>query len=245
MSNKYLTNQILLKIENGSIDLQKLVQDDKNPNFYYHRFKKGETNLVELVKSQFKQKPKTAPIQLLELLGLQRKDIIPESVKVPTEYNVFGCELSSDIDIMIRVESREIIDGISSGNYVIDDSLIRKQLEEDGYNLSRELDVSLIFYEKTLGKNMIVVSSKGDKENNNILLETYHLHKQRHSIFTETKYDVILSDKLRTVAKYILDYLEDLVGEEVYWEVNGCCASIYFVDSLMLLGLGCMDPNQE
>lgn len=71
-------------------------------NLFYVRHIMRSESIEESVKYIISNK-KFAPYKLLELLNLTLIDIFREDIFTPTIFNIFGCPLSTDIDIAIVV----------------------------------------------------------------------------------------------------------------------------------------------
>ena len=189
------------------------IMSENNP--YYIRHIIHSESIEESIKYII-SKNKSAPFKLLERLNLKLTDIFSEDIFTPTIFNVFGCPLSTDIDIAVVVP--KIVDSI-----FLDMTTIKKQLESLGYN--GELDITQIELDN---RGNFSMSSKGSKETQNMLYYSYSNHKQAcSSIFNKPIDHIELIDKMNAVSKYILDNLEDFLGREKYMSIRDFKKTIY------------------
>lgn len=87
---------------------------------------------------------------------------------------VFGCNVSTDIDIMVIVKNHE--NGEPLPLSFVQTNFIKKQLAECGYDIvNREIDIVLCCVD---ANGRVVAMSKGGKFTPNIIMETYQLHQQ-------------------------------------------------------------------
>jgi hypothetical protein len=204
------TKSPILNLEKLNIRTSDILSQN-NP-FYVRSLTRNE-KIEDSVKNYIKNKKGGSKL-LLELLGLSIKDIFMEDMFTPTIYNIFGCPLSTDIDIAIIVP--QIVDPV-----FIDMSIIMKQLEPN----NRELDITQIVLDK---RGNFSLSSKGSKETQNMLYYTYEYHKQTcPPIFTKPIDHIELIDKINAVSKYILDNIEDFIGNDKYLKFRDTKKIIY------------------
>ena len=129
------------------------------------------------------------------------------------EFNIFGCPLSTDIDVACLVDSKETVELIRQNKLALDNDGLLKELILLGYDVKfRAVDANPIYLED---KNLQIVL-KGSKETQNIILSTYKHHKQKYPCFFETKVELDIVEKMRSVAKFILDNLELFLGKDQY-----------------------------
>ena len=60
------------------------------------------------------------------------------------------------------------------------------------------------------------VFSNGSKETQNIIFHTYKHHPQKYPLIFDKQIDIDLNDKIRGLATFVLDYLKDIIGIDVY-----------------------------
>jgi len=148
--------------------------------------------------------------------------MIPEHFAQYDSFLVFGCPASTDIDVVCFVRAQDCLEGITKE---LSDESIKKlsvQLSELGYDtVKREIDMTTIYVDPSTQN--ITSSSKGGRETQNILIQTWMNHKQimdpimgmplallMHPVrMIEFTTDEIF-DKLRSMAKYVLDYSEEI-----------------------------------
>jgi len=204
------TNSPLLNLNKLNIRTSEILSQN-NP-FYIRSFTKNES--IENSVKNFIKNRKDASKVLLEHLGLSIKDIFMEDIYTPTIFNIFGCPLSTDIDIAVVVP--QILDPA-----FIDMSIIIEKLEAN----HRELDITQIILDK---RGNFSLSSKGSKETQNMLYYTYRNHKQScPPIFTKPIDHIELIDKINAVSKYILDNIEYFIGNEKYLKFRDTKKIIY------------------
>jgi hypothetical protein len=112
---------------------------------------------------------------------------------------VFGCPLSTDIDVLCEVEHP---DDVFKTPCV---EQLKQELMSFGYP-DKELDISLFYPEKDR-----LSVSKGGQEIINIVLDTYRYHSQKYPCpFTQPIVPTTV-DKALVLAKYFLNFLEFLL----------------------------------
>lgn len=125
---------------------------------------------------------------------------------------IYGCPLSTDIDIAVVVDKHS--NGQTSPLSNSELTRLENELEEFGLDLSRGLDINFIAIED----NEIVAISKGGKEVQNMIIATYKEHKQKHKLELVGEVPIRIEDRLRSLSKFILDRLEILIGKTAYTE---------------------------
>ncbi|AYV76616.1 MAG: hypothetical protein Terrestrivirus9_53, partial [Terrestrivirus sp.] len=128
--------------------------------------------------------------------------------------NVFGCPKSRDIDVMVVLSSPHQVTQMNPGktNTKIIEEEVKKVLVECGYNLNRKLDINLCYVQD----GNIYCMINGGRETQNIVFQTYHLHKQLYPCIVNKMIEIDPVDKIVATAKFILDYFEVLVGKDIY-----------------------------
>lgn len=160
----------------------------------------------------------TNSYKLMKLLNLTFNGLFPSKQFIyrefiAQEFNIFGCPLSSDIDIAIKIppeiEERDV-----------DFSIIKKKLIDAGYDLLRGMDFNLVVVDD---KNNIIRCSKGTHEIQNMVYYTYKFHKQPcPPIFTNPyifRFDEICN-KLLYVYKYAISIKDVPLFPDIYIEYS-------------------------
>jgi len=144
-----------------------------------------------------------------------------------TEFVIFGCNASSDIDVACIV--RECDHSNGETKHLADSEIVRLNIElsEIGYDVSRGVDVSEIFIDSF--SNVIAIS-KGSKEIQNMIYTTYNLHKQKYPCPVKSMIDVEPFDKIRGLSKFLLDNLYDLIDPSVHSKkkISSIRKEVYF-----------------
>ena len=103
---------------------------------------------------QDKKERKQVSKMILRALRLSEEDVVKPTILPLNRFNVFGCELSTDIDVLCAVDSAQEV------NYEINMDELRHELSQLGYDVSRDIDVNLAFIEN----GSIQITSRGSKE---------------------------------------------------------------------------------
>ncbi len=207
------------KIADFSVDVLPLltIPNDFNP--------KTNTNIDSLrsiIIKRLKEKPKSSTFKLYRLLNISENDIIKkETIKLST-YFIFGCPLSTDVDIAFVVNSPDIILRYKSGQIMLDYNDILDELKN--IYPTKDFDVNLIALDVN---NNISMSLKGSKETQNIIFHTYKHHPQKYPLIFDKQIDIDLNDKIRGLAVFVLDYLKDIIGIEEYKKQRDIKKRIY------------------
>lgn len=205
-SHKLLFTSFMKRI--GDLDLNKIKNSD---NFYNYRFKKLANDyntlrkqFLELVDQNASKSLKKTILQLLEIFELEESQLVPSYV--PEQYNVFGCELSTDVDIACSVPL-SILDQINRKEILVDTTHIEKKFE-------RPCDFNFCYIEN----GNIQATNKGGRELQNIILSTYHLHPQEYPCLVTTMITIPIEDRISSICKFILDNMKVLLREDYYVE---------------------------
>lgn len=210
MSRKQLKDKLNLLINSKSplIDYSKLTKNPYPDNlFHLQVLKKGITieESVDLILNKINNS--YAPKRLMELLGLTYKDLFPDDIYAPKIFNVFGCPLSTDIDVAVVV-STIMDEDFLEFNYIID------KLKILGYDTSKSIDFVQIVLDE---RGTFCSSNIGSRETQNMIFHTYKNHKQLYPcIFNKPIEYVEPIDKIRITSKYVMDNLEEFMDEELY-----------------------------
>lgn len=137
---------------------------------------------------------------------------------VPVAFYIFGCPRSTDIDVAVQVKTRADL------KKSINEDWLRDELRDLGYDTTRGIDYNLVYVENS----MIVDVSKGSpKDTQMIIFLTHKNHAQKHRIPFTTYHPTDMHDRIRALAKFFLDHMKDLVGEERYNELREERKEIY------------------
>ena len=178
--------------------------------------------VYQVVKEYFsylsKSENKSLLIQTIKMSIKNIPEIIPiistnQDNSFYTEFVIFGCEYSTDIDVACIVRDLDHSNGEAKPIAKSELERLYCELGDLGYDISRGVDISEIAIGP--GGNVIAIS-KGSKEIQNMIYKTYHLHKQKYSCPVNTLIDVEQFDKIRGLSKFILDNLYDLVDNSIY-----------------------------
>jgi hypothetical protein len=199
---------LLLKIENKEIDLNILFL---TKNIFSKR--STSENIYNYIKNILLEGKKSNVKKLLKYLNINEIDIIEKKIIPINVINIFGCPNSRDIDVAILVSNKQDIENYSKGICKIDIDSLKLRLKKLDYDITREIDINLVYLDE---RNNISTVLKGNKETQNIIFNTYCYHKQDSSIIVSSTIDIDITEKLRSIAKFLLDYLEYFIGKEDY-----------------------------
>jgi hypothetical protein len=202
VNKQAIRDRLIEMIDNKSslIDFDKLNYTTPEHSWEYSHHKFGG-DLIEILKDHIKSKTYASQL-FLEIMGLSIKDIFQDDMFIPRTFNVIGCPLSTDIDIVIKVD--KILDPM-----FLDMSYIQEELRKLGYIVNDDMsnvDICQIVVDED---GNFVVSSKGSKETQNILYYTYDEHMQKDPpIFSKPVRTELLDrwEKLNALPKFIMDY---------------------------------------
>lgn len=205
---KYIISEFIIKINSGDIDISSLlnIPNDFNP--------KNNNNihvLKDIIIKRLQEKPKSSLYKLFKLLNLTESDIIQKEIIKLKEYNIFGCPLSTDIDIAFIVSGHNIIEKYKHAQIELDFGDILDEIKKDYPN--KDFDINLITLD---AQSNLSMAYKGSKETQNIIFNTYKYHRQKYQIFFDKQIDIDLNDKIRGLCVFVLDYLRDIIGIEEY-----------------------------
>jgi hypothetical protein len=158
-------------------------------------------------KCTFARLSKNFPITVKTL-----EPLCPELYSTYFSWFIYGCPLSTDIDIAVVVD--KYYNGKTYPLSSSESTRLENELEEFGLDLSRGLDINFIAIED----NEIVAISKGCKEVQNMIIATYKEHKQKYKLELIGEVPIRIEDRLRSLSKFILDRLGILIGKTAYIE---------------------------
>lgn len=206
-------------IKNNKRFVQYILSEDEKNMFANSPFSQSIQHILRekiliLTKSQFMMRTYNILNQIYPLSLDDLEVLCSENFNTYKSFFVFGCPRSTDIDIVCIVENHT--NGVPFPLFTKEVKRLHSELQELGYDISRGIDLSLVVYDDFEKK--FIAHSKGGPETQNILLMTYKYHMQKYSLPNLTFVTMELFDKLRGIAKYILDNLEDIVVD--YQEVR-------------------------
>lgn len=155
---------------------------------------------------------------LVEFYHIVKKSMVKDEPYAEVEgFNIFGCPLSTDLDIVLKVKSREDL------SRRINLEMIQEELDKLGYR-DKEIDYNLIYVED----GVVVEASKGaSNETNNILFYTYGCHKQVYPRFVDKTLRLDIVAKIRSIGKFILDNMKGLMSKKLYKEERPKRVQVY------------------
>lgn len=201
--------------------------DDKSikliVNEYYTEQSMTKSILVQTIKKAIKMIPEIKSIILVN-----------SEHSFYTEFLIFGCNSSSDIDVGCIVRKCDHLNGMTKP--LADSEILRLQsdLTTLGYDITRGVDISEIFID-SFGN--VTAVSKGTKEIQNMIYATHHLHAQKYPCPIKSMIDVEPFDKIRGLSKFFLDNLNELANPLVYSkkEISAIKKEIYFGGSVKII----------
>ena len=134
----------------------------------------------------------------------------PKRIIDVTNFVVFGCPESRDIDVVVIVPERNMV-----GEDVNMDQL-KEQLSKIGYDINKDIDVNTIY----IKDHNVMLAGKGGLEIQNMILMTYQYHKQAYPCPVNGLIKLHIKDKILIVSKFILDHLKVLIGKEEYQSIR-------------------------
>lgn len=126
---------------------------------------------------------------------------------VVKSFVVMGCPKSTDIDIAVEVTSRTDLRG------KVDTEMLLSKLAALGYDTTKELDITTVYVEKG---NIMETNKGSSDEVQNIVYYTYGYHTQMYPCFVLAPVTLDIVGKIRTAAKFVLDYMKILIGPIEY-----------------------------
>ena len=203
---KIIAQILSSKIQSGDIDIVPL---QKIPNDFNPKNNTDIKLLKNIIQQRLKEKPKSSVYKLFRLLNLSESDIIQKEIIKLKEYNIFGCPLSTDIDIAFLVDNHDIIEKYRNNQITLDFGDILDKIKI--YYPNKEFDVNLITLDS---QGNLSMAYKGSKETQNIIFHTYIYHPQKYQCFFNKQIDIDLNDKIRGLCVFVLDYLKNIIGDE-------------------------------
>ncbi|AYV83866.1 MAG: hypothetical protein Hyperionvirus13_8 [Hyperionvirus sp.] len=191
----------------GKIDFSPLMADH---NFFRKKVNRSEPIASE-IKRIIKEFPHKSKRIFMPAMGLSNADLLGPQILLPIgPFNIFGCQKSTDIDIVMLVPHRDQV------KMKPDMKDLREKLNSLGYDPSREIDLNLIYVED----GAIQAAKHGGKETQNIVLHTYRFHKQMHPCLITKEAEILIEDKIRIITKYVLDKLDVLLHDEKVYKIE-------------------------
>lgn len=166
----------------------------------------------------------------------------PKQFAEHDSFIVMGCDESTDIDVVCFIGSDQkdnIKDGKTKELSKKSLDRLKLDLKNCGYDIeNRKLDVTTAYVDPDT--QMIIASSKGGAETQNIILETWTYHKQvmypqevipmalhLHPMIKIEFTQKEIFDKLRSFAKYVLDHCEVISVKNDYRKFRPIKAELY------------------
>ncbi len=136
------------------------------------------------------------------------------------QFNIFGCELSTDIDVIVLCDSKITKDYIKT----IDLEPIETQIRSH-YGTERKIDYNFVTVD---AKGNVEQLEKGCKETQNMVYYTYDRHYQFcPKIFQNSCTELNFVGKILSISKYVLDKLSSIVSKDEYARNRKERATIY------------------
>jgi len=129
-----------------------------------------------------------------------------------SSFIVFGCPDSTDIDVVIFVDKKYLDKSQPRPLSINECDRLKIELSSIGYDLSRTIDINLLSIEdgRCIGK------TKGGEEITNIIIKTYQYHNQLYDLPKLNIIDVKLIDRLKSISKFIITYIKNVVDKINY-----------------------------
>jgi hypothetical protein len=169
------------------------------------RRRQPDESLLQTILRLIQTEPKRTLKHVLHALDKTIDDLNREEVAPMMAFNVFGCPLSTDIDVVYAVSEPKYV------HWEIDREVLVQQLSALGYDVTnRAIDINVVY----ASQGNIHAFKHGSKELQNILLSTYPLHAQAYPCVVQRKLDSVdaVEDRIHAIAKYILDHLEAMLS---------------------------------
>ena len=185
---------------------------DANRMIYAIENDRIDISTLHMSKGRLIQELKSFPVKTMNYIKENIGDfniekLCPEFFSTYEKFYVIGCPQSTDIDIIIIINKRFLINGEPLPLLSTEYQRLLSELSELSYDISRSIDYNLIVIED----GYISGQTKGGLDTSNILIKTHHLHPQKYVydldlVFIQSE----LITRIRPIAKFILDYLEDV-----------------------------------
>ena len=207
-----LAKTLIQKIDDNEIDISALLDTVFNPKDNIQE--RNIDVMKENIKKNIKAKPYTIPQKILGILNIGIDTLLGITIVAPEIFNVFGCTLSTDVDVAVLVDDPKIIELYRSGHVKLNLEKIMTSLSLIGY-AEKQCDINLITIQED---GNIGVALKGSKETQNIIYHTYQYHRQKYPLFFKITVEIDLYDKIRSLCKFVVDNLKDIIGKSEYKE---------------------------
>lgn len=230
--------QLLLDLlKSKQWDISLLFQgENRFSNYQKYKLNGRQLTQVELVKELF-DRQKGQPVRLfkhaMELLGKTHQDLI-QATQTPLPYwthLIFGSPDSRDIDLVYFVQSTEDNKNLWGSDMIYDHQTLSQKLLQQGYLLeNRDLDVTIAMIDEN--GNVERVSKGPCNAIQNIVWYTHQYHSANTGMpFPISRpipiEDFDIRDNCRGIAKFILDYMEDLLTAEDYQKIRSHRRVVY------------------
>jgi hypothetical protein len=196
ISCKRIKDQLIHLIESNSPLINYELIEQSHNAFTVHK-KYNNVTIQESVLYLLKTK-NSIPKILMNILNIELSDLFPDKLFNATIFNIFGCPLSTDVDVAIKVPY--IMD---EGFLILD--FIKQQLNELGYS-EKYIDFVQVVVDKS---NNISFTNKGTKELQNMIYYTYHEHKQLYPpLFSNPTTYIDSFSKIASINKHVIDNVD-------------------------------------
>jgi hypothetical protein len=181
-------------------------------------FKKMVNDLVVKNLKMYPVKTFKCVSKLYHLTTDDLEDLCYDKFSKFESFLFFGCPYSTDIDCAVIVRS---IDHENGQPYPLHHTEYERLIKEIksisqlvGFTEDdiKNLDYNLIAIDPSEYK--VVAFSKGGNEIQNMIMETYHYHEQVYPKPDLVHIDIEPFDKIRSIAKYIIDNLEEIISSD-------------------------------
>ena len=179
-------------------------------------------NIIKHIYSQFFKdkifdKTMLLKIGIYDITNIITKKII--KIKL-TEYNIYGCPLSTDCDIAFLTTRENIL--LYQTYKTKSKNDLDYEIELDFNNILEDLQLNKSVFGKKFDINLIAL----DENNNitlclngsifdtqNIIFDTYkfHIDIQKYDKFVNNMVDVDLFDKIRGITSFVMKHIEDIL----------------------------------
>lgn len=182
--------------------LADIIEDDKIQVVHqYYTKTTAVDGLRILPKRTFKKLVRDLDISIIQL-----EQLSSDKFASYISFNVYGCPYSTDIDVALQMKNKEdLVKPLS----ISERKRLETDLQECGYDINtRDLDINIIYVNEDGNLEGV---SKGSNETQNIMYFTYNHHKQIHKRIVSNQIHINPYDKVRAIAKFILDRMNILL----------------------------------
>jgi hypothetical protein len=196
----------------SDIFLKKIANDEIDISIISEKYKfllaKRDVNVKKFIADEIHRDVRTLN-KFMTVLGISKIDLIPPTKIYLNRYNVFGCPDSTDLDVAFTVDSQDIVIAYQTNKHNFE-LILPPILNPE----NKDVDIVLIYINPDSGN--LSTTSAGNKETQNIIWKTYHHHAQEYPCFFSGMVEVDIIDKIRAIAKFTMDHLQELLGDDKY-----------------------------